>query len=308
MSADEEIVAFTLCEPPFLVGAAALFNSLIAAGFRGTFIVGIKGEAQGWLRPLPQGLPAGVHVRVVATPGDRHLTHGKALFARRILDELEPSCSGVAYFDPDVVVKAPWAEIVQRMQAACSVCADCCVCPDIDKLPWEENVEAWSQFGRAVTGLTTRMEGLCCNGGFIGVMRTHRVVLDCWENLLLECIKRGFDPTSFAWNGPRALPFFFVDQDMLNLAIRLAGVPVWIGGPETMDFAPGGNFLSHAISMPKPWNRWYLPRAVSGRHVRFCDLAFWQHVTTPIPAVPAVARWCHQADLALARLIAPTKS
>lgn len=289
------IVAFTLCEPAYLVGAAALFNSLIAAGFRGTFIVGIKGEAAGWLSSPPRNLPAGVNIRVVAAPADRHLTHGKALFARRILDELEPTCTGIAYFDPDVVVKATWAAIVSRLTSAC------CVCADENAPPWVGHLDEWARFATAQTGLTTAMDGACCNGGFVGVMRAHRAVLDLWEKLILACIAAGFDPRSFVWNGERSLPFFFVDQDMLNLAIRLAGVPVWIGGPETMDFTPGGHWLSHAISTPKPWDRWYLPRVLAGRTVRRCDIAFWQHVAAPIPAVPSASRWLHQLDLALAR-------
>lgn len=292
-----DLVAFTLCEPSYAVGAAALFNSLIAAGFRGTFIVGVKGEPAGWLKQPPEMLPPGARIRIEAAPSDRHLTHGKARFAQRIFDELEPACRGVAYFDPDVVVKAPWPEIAGRIAAACSVCAD------ENAPPWDGQIEAWSRFAEECTGLATKMEGACCNGGFVGVMRTHRAVVDLWEKLLLACIRKGFDPASFVWNGPRALPFFFVDQDMLNLAIRLAGVPAWIGGPETMDFAPGGNFLSHAISTPKPWARWYLPRVLAGRKVRRCDLAFWRHAAAPVPAVPGLVRLLHRLDLAVAQRI-----
>lgn len=294
-----DIVAFTLCEPSYAVGAAALLNSLVAAGFRGTFIVGVKGEPTGWLKsPSQARLPAGVRLRVEAAPGDRHLTHGKARFAQRIFDELEPACAGVTYFDPDVVVKATWSRIAEQVQSACSVCAD------ENAPPWEGKVDAWSQFAASCTGVTTKMEGACCNGGFVGVMRGHRAMVDLWEKLLLACIAQGFDATSFVWNGQRTLPFFFVDQDMLNLAIRLAGVPAWIGGPETMDFAPGGNFLSHAISTPKPWDRWYLPRVLAGRKVRRCDIAFWQHADGVIPAVPFPARAWHRLDLALARRVA----
>lgn len=291
------IVAFTLCEPAYLVGAAALFNSLIAGGFRGTFIVGIKGEPGGWLNHPPTDLPPGVSIRVVAAPSDRHLTHGKALFARRILDELEPACSGIAYFDPDVIVKAKWSDVVARINATC------CVCADENAPPWVGNVNEWSRFATEQTGLSTTMNGACCNGGFVGTLRAHRAVLDLWEKLILACVARGFDPREFTWNGQRALPFFFVDQDMLNLAIRLTDVPVWIGGPETMDFKPGGNWLSHAISTPKPWGRWYLPRVLAGRTVRQCDIAFWENVAAPIPAVSPVSRWLHRFDLALARLL-----
>ncbi|HEX2853333.1 MAG TPA: hypothetical protein VHO24_08850 [Opitutaceae bacterium] len=289
------IVAFTLCEPAYLVGAAALFNSLIASGFQGTFIVGLKGGPGGWLLTLPAGVPAGVNVRVIAAPGDRHLTHGKALFARRILDELEPACTGIAYFDPDVVVKAKWSDITAR------ILTTACVCADENAPPWLGQEAPWSRFAAEQTGLSTAMDGACCNGGFVGALRAHRAVLDLWEKLILACVQRGFDPREFTWNGERALPFFFVDQDMLNLAIRLAGAPVWIGGPETMDFRPGGNWLSHAISTPKPWGRWYLPRVLAGRTVRQCDVAFWENAAKPIPAVPAVSRWFHRLDLALAR-------
>jgi hypothetical protein len=292
-----DIVAFTLCEPGYAAGAAALFNSLIAAGFAGTFIVGLKGEPAGWLQSPPENLPAGGRIRIVATPGDRHLTHGKARFAQRVFDELDPGCAGVAYFDPDVVVKTTWAEIGARIRAGCSVCAD------ENAPPWEGKTDAWSAFARQCTGLSARMEGACCNGGFVGVMREHRAVVDLWESLLRACFEQGFDPGAFVWNGPRTLPFFFVDQDMLNLAIRVAGVPFWIGGPETMDFAPGGKWLSHAISTPKPWARWYLPRVLTGRSVRRCDIAFWKHAAGPIPAVPATQRALHRLDLAVASAI-----
>ncbi|HEY5892756.1 MAG TPA: hypothetical protein VIT91_05940 [Chthoniobacterales bacterium] len=293
----QNVVAFTLCEPHYYAGAAALLNSLIVRGFRGTFIVGIKGEPAGWLTNLPTGLPAGVFVRVVSTPNDRHLANNKALFALHIFDELEPACKGVAYFDPDIVVKATWREIVERIVSACSVCAD------ENTTSWAENADEWSLFAFECTGQSPSMNGPSCNSGFIGVAREHRAVLSLWEELLLACFKRGFDPKSFVWHGQRSLPFYFVDQDTLNLTIRLTDVPVWIGGPETMDFEPGGNWISHAICTPKPWDRWYLPRALAGRKVRRCDIAFWQHVTAPIPAMPRISRWCHRIDLACARLL-----
>jgi hypothetical protein len=287
---------FTLCEPKYFVGAAALLNSLISAGFHGAFIVGIKGKPAGWLSPPPSVSPH-IRVRVVEIEGDRHLAQMKALFARRVLEELEPGCDGVIYLDPDIVLKAKWADFASRAISAC------CVCADENPPLWVSDLPPWVNFVREVTGQELVLEGPCINSGFFSVPRSHRRVLEVWEQLISACISRGFDPRSFTWNGERALPFFFVDQDMLNLAIRLAGTPVWIGGPETMDFIPGGNWLSHAISTPKPWDRWYLPRVLAGRKVRRCDIAFWQHAGGPIPAVPAVARGLHRLDLAIARRI-----
>lgn len=293
-AASSNLSVFTLCEPSYFVGAAALLNSLIAAGFHGTFIVGIKGKPAGWLSP-PPALSPGIRVRVVEIAGERHLAQMKARFARRVLEELEPGCDGVIYLDPDIVLKATWTEFASRAMSAC------CVCADENPPLWDSDRQPWLTFAREVTGQELRLDGPCINSGFFSVARAHRPVLEVWEQLISACIARGFDPRSFTWNGERPLPFFFVDQDMLNLAIRLAGVPVWIGGPETMDFKPGGHWLSHAISTPKPWDRWYLPRVLAGRKVRRCDIAFWHHAAGPVPAVPAFARGLHRLDLALAQ-------
>jgi hypothetical protein len=291
-----KVIVFTLCEPKYLVGAAALFNSLIAKNFRGTFIVGIKGQPGGWLKKPFPALPNDVRLRVVEIATERHLAQLKAIFALRVLDELEPDCAGVIYLDPDIVVKAEWSDFAKQALAACSVCAD-------ENPPlWTTDLRPWLNFSREATGQEVRLDGPCINSGYFGVARKHRRVLELWEQLISACVARGFDPRSFVWNGERPLPFFFVDQDMLNLAIRLAGVPIWIGGPETMDFTPGGAWLSHAISTPKPWERWYLPRALAGRAVRRCDIAFWCNVTTPIAVLPWYSRGPHYLDLALARL------
>ena len=255
-------VPFTLCEPNYGAGVAALFNSLVAAGYNGVLLVGLKGSPQGWMRSVPPPQPNGARIRIVEFASDRHLTHAKAIFAQRVFDELEPNCAGVAYFDPDVVLKTSWSDLVARVSSTVSVCAD------ENAPPWEKDPQTWITFARESTGKTPDMSGRCCNAGFVGVARAHRDVFPIWETLLQTTIARGFDARAFTWNGERALPFFFVDQDMLNLAIRLAGVPVWIGGPETMDFAPGGNWISHAIASPKPWKRWYLPRALAGRTIQ----------------------------------------
>ena len=291
-------VPFTLCEPGFAAGAAALFNSLNEAGFDGTFIIGLKGAPCRWMRAVPK-LPSGsANFRIVEVDTDRHLTHAKARFATRILDELCPRCAGVVYFDPDIIVKARWTEIVEHVRAACAVCADA------SSPGWKESGDAWVAFAQQVSGRKPELDGLCCNAGFVGVSRPFRRVFELWEQLIDACIKNGFDARCFTWDNEHPLPFFFVDQDMLNIAIRLAGVPVWIGGPETMDFAPGGRWVSHAITTPKPWDRWYLPRALAGRTIRACDIAFWENASAPIPALPAPLRWLHQLDLALARRVA----
>ncbi len=301
-SGDTGTVVYTLCEPNYITGAAALLNSLVAAGFRGLFVVGLKGTANGWLLNPNRGLPAGVRVELVPVDSPRHLAHLKPRFGLRVLDELAPASRAAIYLDPDIVLRATWPEFEQRCLPHGAVCAD------QSTPPWIETPQPWLDFAAAATGRAVPVTGLYINSGFVAVPRASRPLLAVWDALIEGCVARGFDASSFTWNGKRDWPFFFVDQDMLNLALRVAGTPVWIGGPETMDFAPGGNFLSHAISTPKPWDRWYLPRALARRKLRRCDIAFWNHVAQPIPAVPFISRTLHQIDLRLARLIAPRET
>jgi hypothetical protein len=306
------LVPFTLCEQNYLAGTVALINSLVRAGFRGTFWVGYRGAPVRWNDRLtfdpsatgPCEISPGVSVRMTAIDIDRHLTHAKAWFALRLLNEWAPAAEGVAYFDPDVIVKTNWADIVAKATAGFTVCADQNPPQWID----EPTRQKWERFSQDALGVLPKFEGDAFNGGFFGMTRAQIEGLELWEKLILACLQRGFSGKTLAWEGQRELPFFFVDQDMMNLAVRVMRGPITALGPEAMDFSPGGSFLSHAISSPKPWDRWYLPRVLTGRKLRQCDIAFWKNATTPVPAVSAPARWLHRMDIALARALSSARS
>jgi hypothetical protein len=66
---------------------------------------------------------------------------------------------------------------------------------------------------------------------------------------------------------------------------------VSLRGPEAMDFAPGGELLSHAIGSPKPWQKHFVRSALMGKPPSKIDREFLRHCTHPLPALdPATCR------------------
>lgn len=298
-------VVFTLLEGHYHLGAAVLFNSLFAAGFRGKCLIGHRGPPPPWCtarspegRPRWDG-PEGFHVECVTVETDWHLTNHKPAFFLRLWREIVPDAERLYYFDPDVVVKREWNYFEDW--------ADCGIAlvQDVNPLmPPDHPVRlAWARFLREAGHPSIHARDAYYNGGFVGAHRRDVAFIELWHQLIVAGESAGFTPKTVSQRMKRYPYFRFADQDFLAMATMVSPAPLSTVGPSGMDFFPGGTQLSHAMGRPKPWLRFYLGRALAGIPLATADRQFWSHAAGPIPAVSAGrVRW-KTIDLALASFL-----
>ncbi len=271
----------TLFEGHYHLGVGALINSLHASGFSGRIVCGHRGPEPVWAENA-RTLAGGIEVRFVPVHANIHLTHYKPTFMTECWAAHAPDAHQLYYFDPDIVVKAPWPVLARWAADGIALCEDV-----NGYLPARHPYRlAWADFLTAHGLPPVRALDRYYNAGFIGLSRVHRSFLDVWSKVIdaaqaeigsLETIKVD-DPNSL---------FHTPDQDALNLALMVSDVPVNGAGPEGMDFATGGHLLSHAIGGSKPWRGGFLTAALSGRPPGNAQKSFFRFAEKPLRLLPS---------------------
>lgn len=224
-----------------------------------------------------------------------HFANFKQEFMRRVLDDLRPESDSVCYFDPDIVVRAPWKFFDDWTGAGIALAED------VNSPLWENHPRrvAWRRaLEEAGLSLQYRIDAYV-NTGFVGLSREHRAFLDLWSKVMGWIIdheggERGWNHTSVAGGGISealgafAHPFSIPDQDALNAALEACPeIPLSIIGQEAMGFKPGGYIMFHALGPWKPWRRRYLGEALRGRPPATVDKLFWDFLEKgPIYPLP----------------------
>lgn len=297
-------VVTTLFEGDYHLGAAALINSLCAAGFAGTVVCGHRGPPPPWA-PAARRLGP-VSVDFVALDTTAHLTNHKPDFLRHVWTHLHPAAERLYYFDPDIVIKTRWSFFEEWAGYGVALVEDV-------NSPLPESHPRRGAWRRCLTRrhqLVRRETPLYVNGGFIGLADAHRGFLQEWRAAMALVGNEigGLERSMFSFGAQQpdraspSYPFNKTDQDALNIAVMTAAEPVSIMGAEGMDFRPGGWTMSHALGGEKPWRKKYLRAALAGRTPSQADREFWRHVTAPLPVFPARVTAWRRATLALAAL------
>jgi len=270
----------TLFEGNYHVGAAALVNSLHAAGFSGRVICGHRGPPPPWAgRASRESL--GFALEFVPLQTDIHLTYYKAAFLRRCWRDHCPDAAQLYYCDPDIVVKAPWHVLDRWARDGVALCEDI-----NGYLPPRHPYRlAWTDFLAAHGLRVQRPLDRYYNAGFIGLGRADAAFLDDWQRVI-DCVQAELGALAAMKvdtpNGLLPTP----DQDAMNMALMISRVAINGAGPECMDFAPGGYLLSHAIGPAKPWHGGFLRRALQGHPPAPAHKAFLAFTRGPIPVLP----------------------
>lgn len=287
-------VVVTLFEGDHHLGAAALINSLHAAGFSGAVVCGHRGPPPPWAETAKR--LERVEVQFVALETTAHLTNYKPEFLIHVWANVRPEAGRLFYFDPDIVLKASWAFLEEWTDYGVALVEDV-------NSPLSESHPrrgAWRRCLAARRKRVRRETALYVNGGFIGLTRLHQGFLHEWRDAMALVGEEigGLERSMFSFGAGRAgmsspeYPFSKTDQDALNIAVMAGSQPVSIMGAEAMDFRPGGWTLSHAIGPEKPWRKNLLLAALGGRAPTPADHAFWEHASSPLPAFSArVAAW-----------------
>ena len=278
-------VICTLYEGNYHLGLGALLNSLYSHGFRGHFYAGYRGDVPpwaersvrkngvGWLFDV--GSDCTLHFIPITT--ELHFNNYKPHFLLELMEKHCPAEQSFFFFDPDIVVKAPWNFFERWVSHGIALCEDL-----NHYLPRHHPVRlAWKEYA-AACGLSSRQEiDKFYNGGFFGLRREHKDFLETWKTLF-ECrAADGVDLHRFVLGGFE-FPYLFLDQDLMNLALMLVEHPISAVGPEGMDFTPGGLIMSHSAGDKKSWRKKFVWEALNGRAPSRADKEFIRHTQSPI--------------------------
>ena len=305
MPSTPDSVVVTLFEGDYHLGAAALINSLCAAGFAGTVVCGHRGPPPPWAPAARR--PGTVTVEFVALEATAHLTNYKPEFLHHVWTTLHPAADHLFYFDPDITIRAPWSFFLEWSGYGVALVEDV-------NSPLPESHPrrgAWRRCLARRHRPVRRETSLYVNGGFVGLARAQQGFLREWREAmaLVGAEIGGLEHSMFSFGAVRpemnspAYPFSKTDQDALNIALMTAAEPVSILGAEGMDFRPGGWTMAHALGPEKPWRKKLIRAALGGRPPTKADREFWRHADSPLPGFSArVAAW-RRATLAVAGFV-----
>lgn len=274
-------VVCTLFEGHYHLGVGALINSLHASGFKGRMICGLRGPEPTWAEDARK-LRDGIEVTFVQVGTDAHFSNYKPQFLKTCWEEKYPDAKQLYYFDPDIVIKAPWS-VIDRWAAD-----GIAVCEDVNGyLPARHPYRlSWNDFLEENNFPPVRPLDRYYNAGFIGMPREHRSLLDIWTRLV-ACSERVLGSSALMkFDRPGAL-FHSADQDALNMALSVIDSPINGTGPEGMDFTTGGHLLSHAIGGRKPWRGGFLGDALRGRPPGSAQKSYFRFAESPLRLFPA---------------------
>jgi hypothetical protein len=276
----------TLVEGDFLRGAAALYNSLVANQFDGTFIVGVRGRDA-----LPQAILASMEsltkdfprVEFVRVETVWHFTNYKPAFIQKIFNDYS-ELDAITYLDPDILVCGPWGWLGSWCRHGPALAGDV----NWRIGPNHPTRHDWHALLRRSNLEPHHSPETYINGGLVSVQRNDVPFVALWQRLIEDhgATDNPLDGVGdiTAWRqGGRWNPMHTPDQDALNLAAMAWAGPLCVLGPDAMGFAAGGPpLLAHAVGPNKPWARRHLREALRGCPPRFVDKAYHAHAVTPI--------------------------
>lgn len=271
----------TLFEGHYHLGVGALINSLHAAGFAGSIICGYRGTEPPWASAA-RALGGGMDIQFVPVATRIHFTHYKPEFMRECWAIHCPAAEHLYYFDPDIVVKAPWTVLARWAADGVALCEDV-----NGYLPARHPHRlAWGDFLVAQGLVVQRPLDRYYNAGFLGLPRDQQELLEVWSKIIGCAEKTLGSLAQIKFDQPNAL-LHTPDQDALNMALMATSVPINGSGPEGMDFANGGHLLSHAIGGRKPWRGGFLRDALRGQPPGNAQKSFFRFAESPLRLFPS---------------------
>lgn len=290
----------TLFEGHYHYGVAVLTNSLYANGFRGDIYAGYRGALPSWTDVATDNsmvlgkdgktmaVADGINLHLVPVTTDYHLTNYKPDFMMRLWNGPAHWVDKLFYFDPDIVVSAPWKYFITWTDYGVALCEDV-------NSPLPKNHPrrvAWRNYFRD-RGIELHFKDpVYVNGGYIGIDRKNESFLQTWITIqeAMASVIGGLSRSALAG---KALPeesqgpfsaFGKTDQDALNAAIEAWNGEFSFVGQEGMSLRPGAALMPHALGQPKPWKWNPVAQAFSGRPPRTVDREYWKNASGIITA------------------------
>lgn len=283
-----EIIVCTLFEGNYHYGVATLINSLYIQGFKGNICIGYKGNLPKWARCLETNneILKDCDIQFIKLHTDYHLTNYKPDFMLKLLENSKKPVDSIFYFDPDIVLTAPWHFMEDWVQCGIAVCED--VLSPLEE--FHPRRKAWRNYFAAHNFQLSFKNSIYVNGGFIGLCSGKFEFLNLWKSLqeAMSIKIGGLTVSSLTGN---TLPkeeqgsfayFSKTDQDALNATIEAFDSNISFMRKDAMGFDNGRVFLPHALGHPKPWDYNPFSQALNGKTPSKAVIAYWKYVNFPI--------------------------
>ena len=288
----------TLFEGDYHYGVATLVNSVSKLGFRGDIYAGYKGdlplwanhardvEKVGWADFKTLNVLEGVQIHFIRLETNYHLTNYKPDFMLLLWSGVADGVDIMFYFDPDIVLIAPWRFMEEW--AGCGIA----LCEDVNS-PLEQfhpKRVAWRKYFLKYEINLKHKNSIYVNGGFIGLDVRDISFLKKWKDIQelispaiggLKKSKLRGEQLPIESSGPFA-PFSSTDQDALNVTVEVYDALYSFIGKEAMGFEDGATVMAHALGQPKPWNINPIEQFLDGRVPRLAHKKYWETVNNPI--------------------------
>lgn len=277
---NSKTIVVTLYEGSYHYGVAGFINSLKVSGFRGLVRVGYKGSLPPWISHLKKKgdnlyeLDSDIEVNFQPLNPDMHFGYYKPTFMKETFDQYSEA-ERVYYFDPDIVVMAPWNFYHQWVDRGVALCLDNCFAFTHHNHPWRQD---WKNL---VPGSTENKIDYYVNSGFVGLHRKDIALAERWISCTQKYRENGGDLSQFEKEGHRA---FKGDQDLLNAVLTTSpDLKYSVIGTEGMGFTFPAYLMVHAVGGYKPWNTNFLNHVlVNGIKPDVGARAFWKFYDNPI--------------------------
>ena len=312
-------VLCTLFEGHYHFGVAALANSLYKEGFRGSVYAGFRGELPSWAdKSAPDNnlnwegattldVASGFQIHFLPLSTDYHFTNYKPDFMLSLLEGPASKAQSIFYFDPDIIVTAPWTYFEEWVNCGLALCEDV----NSPLSEFHPRRMAWRRNFREKGIILKFKDPIYVNGGFIGLNRQESAFLETWRKVQEAMANEigGLNRSSLTGvplpknaQGPLS-PFSKTDQDALNAAIEAWDGNISFIGKEGMGFKSGEALMPHALGNPKPWQGKPLSQMLTGHPPRLVDKKYWSYVNIPIITHSAGLIRRKKISLAFAALI-----
>lgn len=294
-------VICTLFEGDHHYGLAALINSAFANGFRGKFVVGYRGgELPFWVKTLEENnvseqedtrsfkIREQLFLYFIALDTNSHFTNFKPDFLLEVIKR-NSNISAIYYFDPDIIITAPWQMFDIWVKNGLALCEDAKSPLDICHPKRNAWVEIFKNHDIKLEFRSTAY----INGGFIGLSRDEFEFLKHWQNIqeIMSTYIGGLQESCLNYQDGSAksfelynmfAPFSRTDQDALNIAMASSHFQFAVGDKRIMALEDGEYLMPHALGSPKPWKRNHIRECIRGRGIRTVDKEYIKFSETPI--------------------------
>lgn len=267
-----------------------MVNSLYKNNFRGSVYAGYKGNLPEWCsarKPDPEiswenastlHITENCKVHFLPVKTEMHFVFYKPSFMMELFKIIKDDVEGIAYFDPDIVIKCRWQAFEVWMGHGVALVHESTDMPATHPLRWE-----WKKVISKINRQSTRTLNSYINSGFCGVVKQNIEFLSVWAEVIDAAVKYfRLTPARWGQTNDRTYLFYNTDQDALNIAAMCCNSPISEMGPEGMDIVLEGYVMSHALGRPKPWNKNFIQHALRGIAPSTPDKNYWANTKSPI--------------------------